>query len=216
MRLAAATALIATFLAWAPARAESPCARRIRDALDHAGRAASSKLDDAALDAIAEEIQARPERCAPGDYALFIQRYADLLIVVADAGLTDRERKLAELVRPLAPRRVATSGYEVAFHAFLDARARLVNHAPPALSNELLATFDAVRPEEIVPTVALGRDRDGVVQGLSEIRRHLALGELQPADAQAEELLRALQAEPLAAPDGGAPDAGEVTPAAAR
>ena len=41
-----------------------------------------------------------------------------------------------------------------------------------------------------------------MLQGLSEIRRHLALGQVAAADAQAEELLRALQA-PSISPDGG-------------
>lgn len=222
MRLRGASWVVLLTLLGAEARADSPCARAIRDGFDRAGRIAASKPDDAALDQLGEQVRARPARCAPGDYSLFIQRYADLLIVAGQEGLTDRERKLLELVRGLAPRRVATSGYETAFHGFLDARARLASHAAPASSAELLTIFDSVRPEEILPTVALGRDRDGVIQGLAGIRRHLALGEVQLADAQAEELLRALQAELPgqpdggAAPDAGAPDAGAVSPAATR
>jgi len=201
---------VAMGLAWltlaANAHAESPCGRAIRDAFDQAGRAAAGPMTDADLDRIEEQVRAHPDRCAPGDYALFITRYADLLIVISAGGVTDPERRLAAEVRVLAPRRVAQTGYESAFRAFLDARARLAAHLPPPTSPELLALFDEVRPQEILPSVALGRDRDGVIQGLSEIRAHLALGQVSAADAQAEQLLHALQNEP--APDGGAPDAG--------
>ncbi|MBS2032339.1 MAG: hypothetical protein JST54_30850 [Deltaproteobacteria bacterium] len=188
------------------AHAESPCGRAIRDAFDQAGRAAAGPLNEASIDKLEEQLRARPDRCAPGDYALFISRYADLLTVISAGGVTDPERRLAAEVRVLAPRRVAQTGYESAFRAFLDARARLASHLPTQDAPELLALFDEVRPQEILPSVSLGKDRDGVIQGLSEIRERLALGQVAAADAQAEALLHALQNEPT--PDAGAPDAG--------
>lgn len=186
--------------------AESPCARTLRDAFDRAGLLAAGQLDAAALHALAGHIGPSPERCAPGDYRLFADRYADLLTVLGSDALTDAKRQLAATLRVLGPRQVAESGYDAAFHAFLDARARLALHAPPAQAMELLALFDAIKPQEIPAAAALGQDRDGVIRGLTEIRHKLAQGQPAAADAKAEELLRTLE---LTSPgvDGGAPKA---------
>jgi hypothetical protein len=121
---------------------------------------------------------------------------------MASDGLSDGRRRLASTLRLLGPRQVATSGYDAAFHAFLDARARLALHAPPDHALELLALYDTIKPQEIPTLSALGQDRDGIIQGLTELRRQLALGQVAAADAKAEELLRTLKL-PVAT-DGGA------------
>jgi hypothetical protein len=189
-----------------PAQAESACSRTIRDAFDRAGLIAA-KPGDSELSALEASLRARPSRCEPGDYATFIRRYADLLLVMGAQPLTDNQRRLAAAVRVLAPQRVASSDYDAAFRGFISSRARLSLQLPPDHAADLLALFDEVRPVEILPAVALGRDRDGVIQGLAEIRRQLALGQVADADALAAELLDTLQAEPQPA-DGGASDGG--------
>ena len=189
-----------------PAGAESACGRTIRDAFDFAGRIAANP-DASKLTALHDQLRARPSRCEPGDYALFIRRYADLLTVLGSRGLSDAQRQLAAEVRVLAPQRVAATRYDAAFRAFLSARARLAREVPAPLASAVLALLDEVKPVEILPQVALGRDRDGVVQGLVEIRRQLALGNLADADGLAAELLTTLQAE-AEAPDAGAADGG--------
>jgi hypothetical protein len=202
-RAAVGIAIFGALLASTAQAAESPCARSLRDAFDRAGHLVSGPLDASALHELEARVGSTPDRCAPGDYRIFADRFADLLTVMASDGLSDSRLQLAAILRLLGPRQVSTSGYDAAFHAFLDARARLGLHAPPAHALELLALFDTIKPQEIPALSALGQDRDGIIQGLTELRRQLALGQVAAADAKAEELLRTLKL-PVAPLDGGA------------
>jgi hypothetical protein len=193
--------------------AESPCGRFFRDFFDRAGIAEAKGLTSNTLQALGEQVRAHPERCSPGDYAIFANRYADLLYLITQNGIDDNERELSALARSLAPRRVAPINYEAAFHAFLDTRLRLSSHLPADGAAEILSLYDSIRPLEVPPATALGNDRDEVLAGLTEVRRLLALGQLSSADARAEEMIRALQA-PLPPPDGGSTSVDPTAPTA--
>ena len=187
-------AILLALAARAPTARASACTQAIRAGFDQAGRDATGALDAAALDALAAQLQTRPARCAPGDYALFIGRYAALLTAVGEGGLTDPERRLASVVRLLAPQQVAPSAYDGAARAFQAARAQLAAHLAPAARAPVLAFFDAVQPEVMAPPVPLGRARDQVIQGLRNLRWQLAQGHLADADAQAAQMIHALEA----------------------
>ena len=199
-----APVLALAFLAFPAHAGESACARFCRDFFDRAGQERGRGLTELALRSLEELAQARPERCGPGDYRFFIGRYADLVAVLGADGFLDPERHLLSIARTLAPRRVSTALYEPAFQSFLDVRARLAAHLPPGSATEGLALFDEARPLDQLPSRDLAPDRDGMLAGLTELRRLLALGEVAAADARAQEMLRTLRVSPLDVPDAGA------------
>jgi hypothetical protein len=197
--------LLALAFPASPAQAgESACARFYRDFFDRAGQEHGRGLEASGLAALEEMAQARPDRCGPGDYRFFIGRYADLVTVLGADGFLDPERHLLSIGLTLAPRRVSATLYEPAFQAFLDVRTRLAAHLPSPSATEGLALFDQARPLDQLPSRDLAPDRDGMLAGLTEVRRLLALGEVAAADARVQEMLRTLQAQPTERTDAGA------------
>jgi hypothetical protein len=194
----------------------SPCPRFFRDYFDQAGVAATGALSEAALKPLEALAAQRPDKCASGDYAVFAGRYADLVMVVVGRGPSDLGLRLLASARTLAPRLVPTPQYDVAFHAYLDQRARVQSHLPAGpQQTDGLALFDTVRPLEAPASHPLPPDRERLAAELSEARQLLALGQVAAADARLAETISALQVAPAAAPAAPPPAGPAPAPAPA-